>query len=56
MDNRGKQMKVQEQEQLLLLMQEAYEEAYRDDSKVEKVMHVIKERMQEMYKENVHSR
>ncbi|WP_191991836.1 hypothetical protein [Bacillus aerolatus] len=49
-------MNVQGQKQLLLLMQEAFEEAHRDDSKVEQVMHIIKERMQEMYKENVHSR
>ena len=47
---------VQEQKQLLLLMQEALKEAHRDDSKVEHVMHVIKERMQEMYEEQVHNR
>ncbi|MGM7634387.1 hypothetical protein [Bacillus sp. Hm123] len=45
---------VQEQKQLLLLMQEAIEEGHRDDSKVEQVMHIIKERMQEMYKEDLH--
>ncbi|WP_203362866.1 hypothetical protein [Bacillus sp. REN10] len=45
---------VQEQKQLLLLMQEAIKEGHRDDSKVEQVMHVIIERMQEMYKEDLH--
>ncbi|MFK2825394.1 hypothetical protein QYG89_06790 [Bacillus sp. B190/17] len=49
-------MNVHEQKQLLLLMQEAYEEAYRDDSKIEQVMHIIKERMQEMYNTHAHSR
>ncbi len=49
-------MMGQEQKQLLLLMQEAYEAAQRDDSKVEHVMHVIKERLQEMYSIQVHNR
>ncbi|KKB34041.1 hypothetical protein [Bacillus thermotolerans] len=48
-------MNIPEQKELLLLMQEALEEGNREDCKVVQVMELITERMQEMYREKVHS-
>ncbi|MBM7648694.1 hypothetical protein JOC78_001640 [Bacillus ectoiniformans] len=45
-----------DQENLLLVMQEVFTEAHREDSKVEMVMHLLTQRLEELYKEKVQIR
>lgn len=44
---------TQEQKKLLSVMQEVYQAAHEQDSKVEHVMLFLQEKMKELYKEKV---